>query len=227
MIAFFLAIGHIEVDTLWTYLCNYTPDPKLLILAAEISHVSHADTSGQHFHVVADWEDKTWETFKKTILIKKYNLRGQAKDGLPRQYGRVTKIKDKDKMIAYTIKGGQFRYKNVDDKYIEQCLEMSFEKEEDKKEAYQETLMVHLLAVRETFMNLNNDPNRYDSLCDNPINVYYLAEEILMHHMENKDKPICRTKLEYYIEYYLQCEEPLRFNKKVRQQILSIILKRI
>jgi len=221
-----IALPQTYDDTLWSHLCKYSTETTPIIMSKEISKRSHQDISGHHFHIYVGWEDKTWEAFKKTILIKTYQLRGQAKDGLPRQYGRVTKIKDDVKMIAYTIKCNNYKKTNIDQSYLDEIYKNeSFEKE-DKKD-YQETLMTHLLAVRETFMNLNNDPNRYDSLCDSPINVYYLAEEILMHHMENKDKPICRTKLEYYIEYYLQCKEPLRFNRKVRQQILSIILKRI
>jgi len=217
MIAFMIALPHTYDDTLWSHLCKYSTETTRIIMAKEISKKSHQDISGHHFHVYVEWEDKTWEAFKKTILIKTYQLRGQAKDGLPRQYGRVTKIKDDVKMIAYTIKCNDYKQTNVDQSYLDEIYKNeSFEKE-DKKD-YQETLMEHLLAVRETFIVADHD---------NPIKIYDLAEEILRHHMENKEKPLCRTKLEYYIEFYLQVKEPLRFNKKITQQILIILLKRI
>jgi hypothetical protein len=80
--------------------------------------------------------------------------------------------------------------------------------------------MKHLLATRDKFI-------MPEETTDSPIKVYDLAEEILLHNMENKDKPICKSKLNYYISYYLQCIEPLRFNKKMRDTILSIILRGI
>ncbi len=220
MIAFMVALQHTQDNTLWSHLCNYSNDDTPIIMAKETSKKSHQDISGQHFHVYIGWEDKTWEAFKKTILIKKLQLRGKANDKLARQYGRVTKIKDQQKMIAYTIKCNNYKFKNFDKDYLNNVFNNeSYEKEE--KLDYQETLMKHLLAVRDKFVTT---PDQTD---DNPVKVYQLAEEILLHHMEQKDKPICRTKLCYYISYYLQCIEPLRMNKKMRDNTLSIILRGI
>jgi hypothetical protein len=219
MIAFMVAVKHTQDDTLWSHLCSYSKDDTPIIMARETSKKSHQDISGQHFHIYIGWEDKTWEAFKKTILIKKLQLRGKANANLARQYGRVTKIKDQEKMIAYTIKCNDYKYKNFDKTYLDHIYKNESYEKEDKLD-YQETLMKHLLATRDKFI-------MPEETTDSPIKVYDLAEEILLHNMENKDKPICKSKLNYYISYYLQCIEPLRFNKKMRDTILSIILRGI
>jgi len=220
MIAFMVALPHIQDHILWSHLCNYSTDTTPIIMAKETSKKSHQDISGQHYHIYIGWEDKTWEAFKKTILMKKLLLRGQAKDGLARQYGRVTKIKDETKMIAYTIKCNDYKYKNLDKQYLDHIYENeSFEKED--KLDYQETLMKHLLATRDKFITIP------EHATETPLKVYLLAEEILEHHMETREKPICKTKILYYISYYLQCVEPDRHNKKMKENILSIILRGI
>lgn len=220
MLAFMVALPHTQDDTLWSYLCNYSTDTTPIIMSKEVSKKSHQDISGEHYHIYIGWEEKTWEAFKKTILMKKFQLRGQAKDGLARQYGRVTKIKDETKMIAYTIKCNDYRFQNMDKEYLDYIYANESFEREDKLD-YQEQLMKHLLATRDKFILDTSQTT------DTPIKVYTLAEEILLHHMENKDKPICRTKIEYYISYYLQVVEPTRLNKHMRDAILSIILKRI
>ncbi len=227
MFAAFIALPHTQSDILWDYLCKYTAQDSPLVMAKEISKKSHQDISGQHFHIYTDWTYATWETFIKTILKKQFGLRGKANKDKSRQYGKVGNIRDDHKMLVYTVKQGDYRSKNIDKEYLKNIYENESYEKEDKTD-YQETLMQHLLAVRDNFLKINKDiPYLNSALSDNPIKVYDLAEEILLHHMENRDKPICRTKLEYYISYYLQCVEPYRLNKFIRQQTLCIILKRI
>jgi len=51
-----------------------------------------------------------YHKFSKRVFTDKYKLRGKAIKDNPRQYGMVQGIRDKDKMIAYTIKDGKSLY---------------------------------------------------------------------------------------------------------------------
>lgn len=219
MKAFYLAIPHNQSDILWNYLCKYTQSDEKLILAKETSTKSHQDISGQHFHILAEWETKTYEAFKKTIIINHYKLRGQATKDHSRQYGIVRKIKDEDKMLSYTIKANDYQQQNYTEEELEEAYNNSYEKEDIK--AYQDQIMEHLLANRTYFIK------EFSENQGSIIQTILIEESILKYNMETKDKPICKSKLEYYTNYYLQCVEPLRYQQNYIQEILIYLKKRI
>jgi hypothetical protein len=220
MIAFYIALPHnksiILNEDIMHYLSAIEPDERKLLIYKEVSKTAHQDISGQHFHVLVSWNDKTYDTFRKTILIKKYGLRGQSKDGLPRQYGRVTKIRDPLRMAAYTAKGGdpvaQEGYTNED---ITKFNEISFIKEE--KKTFIEDLMEHLMEERHRFI----DPSG-----EILIKIIILQTIILKYHIDKQDKPLSRPKLEYYTNHYIQCIEPLRNRPDFLEEILIYIIKK-
>lgn len=218
MKAFFIALPHSYSDELWENLKKYTQPTERLVLAKEISKKSHLDISGEHFHILAEWTTDKYEAFKKTIIDKTYKLCGKAvKDG-HRKYGIVRQIRDLDKMLSYTIKGNDFRQQNYTEDEITEALENSFEKDDPK--AYQEVLMEHLKNIRNAFIRITDMGQPYH------IEIIKIEEEILRHHMENKDKPLCKSKLEYYTNYYLQVVEPQRFEKGYLEEILIYLKKR-
>lgn len=222
MKAFYLAIKHTEKDTLWEQLKSYTKDTEKLILAMEVSKSSHQDISGEHFHVLAEWEDKTYEAFKKTVIDKHYKLCGKALKGGHRKYGIVRKIRDEDKMLSYTIKANNYIQQGYTKEELDEAYEVAFEKDDPK--AYQEQLMEHLLANRQYFYVLGQEDGNYTGKY---FDVYMIEIEILKHHMTHKeDKPLCKSKLEYYVNYYLQCKEPNRYEKDYINVILNYIKKR-
>jgi hypothetical protein len=187
-----------------------------LIIVRETSTKSHQDISGQHFHVLLTWEDKTYDTYRKTILIKKYQLRGRSSDGLPRQYGRVTHIRDPLRMAAYTLKGEDVvKCIGYTPEEIAKFNEISFIKED--KKTFIEELMAHLLDQRSNFI----DPNG-----EILIKIIKLQTIILKYHIDKQDKPLSRPKLEYYTNHYIQCIEPLRNRPDFLEEILIYIIRK-
>ena len=128
-------------------------------------------------------------------------------------------------MLSYTIKCNDYKQQNYTQEELDEAYNNSYEREEPTQ--YRDQLMTHLLSIRSQFII---EPNEL------PIQLYDLAYFILQHHIQHMDKPLCRTKLEYYINYYLQTKDPLlnpqNFtqlspHRKYLQQLLTIILKRI
>lgn len=214
MIAFYVALKHSEADTLWEALCTYTPDPRQLILATETSNKSHLDISGQHFHIFAEWENNTYEAFKKTIMQSKYNLRGQATENQSRQWGRVRNIREPDKMVAYTIKHKNYRHKNLDPEYLKECEAISFVKEDRKSNI--EICLEHLVKVNQ----LN-----YKTLGETEtLHIYKFEEQVVEFWIQNiKDKVICKSTLQHIVLRFLTQEYP--HYKKHIFEILQFIKK--
>ncbi len=84
-----------------------------------------------HFHVLFQGDTKIYTNFSKKI-VEKFKLRGKAKDGKSRQYGKVKDIESVDKMAAYTLKDGNIRT-NMEEKDLEKYRSISYKKNEEKK----------------------------------------------------------------------------------------------
>lgn len=106
-IAFMCAAHHVNYDYLEQTLLEYPIG--LYLMAAETTKDSHKETDGQHFHFLVQMSDADYHKYSKRCFKDKLKLRGQARDGNPRQYGRVKKIEDLTRMAAYTIKQGNIR----------------------------------------------------------------------------------------------------------------------
>ncbi len=76
--------------------------------------------------------DQDYTRFAKRVFIDKFQLRGRAVKGRPRQYGKVKQIENLEQMKRYTVKDGDIRT-NLTDTEIEQLVENSFQKDEKKK----------------------------------------------------------------------------------------------
>ena len=113
-----------------TYLKKLALEEKIghTIIGFEISKTSHLETDGQHIHVFTWMTDKTYHTLTQ-VLFKKWNLRGRAEKDKPRQYGKIKKIRSKDKMIAYTIKGRDI-LTTFEKNYLKKYLDISYVTEE-------------------------------------------------------------------------------------------------
>ncbi len=64
--------------------------------------------------------------------MEKFKLRGKAKDGKSRQYGKVKEIDNVEKMAAYTLKDGNIRT-NMSENDLEKYRSISYKKNEEKK----------------------------------------------------------------------------------------------
>ncbi len=120
-------MGHIPVnDENFDYLENKLKTYQIgqYIIAAETKPYDH-------YHFIAYMSDDTYRNFAKSVFKDKFKLRGQARNGLPRQYGKTKDIKDPTRMMAYTVKDGNFRT-DFSEQQIEALVKQSFEKKESK-----------------------------------------------------------------------------------------------
>lgn len=129
-IAFMGAIEHVHFDYLETVIKEY--DIGGYIISAETASASHTETNGEHFHFLVQICEKDYTRFAKRVFIDKFALRGRAVKGKPRQYGKVAKIENLEKMKTYTVKDGNFRT-NLSDDEIKEYVESSFVKDEKRK----------------------------------------------------------------------------------------------
>lgn len=83
-----------------------------------------------HFHFMVQMDEKDYHKYAARIFKKKYNLRGKAIKGHPRQYGKVKEIENVERMKAYTLKEGKFRT-NLASEEIEKLKVMAESKEVD------------------------------------------------------------------------------------------------
>ncbi len=129
-IAFMAALEHQHMPSVLDFLQEYSTVSEYLI-SKETSPNSHKETGGQHLHFLVHMSPKDYKNFSERIFRKKYNLRGQAKKGLPRQYGRLKEIHDLEAMGAYTVKDGNITT-NMDDAVISKWSEASYKRDEER-----------------------------------------------------------------------------------------------
>ncbi len=84
-------------------------------------------TNGEHYHIGVDMSKLAYDAFRKTILIRKHSLRGQNKNGLPKQYGIVRNVRDDTRMLMYSVKDKNV-FSNFPDEELRLLLEASFPK---------------------------------------------------------------------------------------------------
>uniref|UniRef100_UPI00404AA907 hypothetical protein n=2 Tax=Pseudomonadati TaxID=3379134 RepID=UPI00404AA907 len=141
-IAFMACIEHKHREDVMNYLKSY--DIGYYIVSFETSKSSHAETNGEHMHFVVQMSEKDYHTLTIRVFKNKYNLRGRAVDGKPRQYGKVKEIENLEKMKAYTLKEGDYET-NIPDEEIEMLYSMSKSKNEEADK--EDELMQYLADV--------------------------------------------------------------------------------
>lgn len=105
-IAFFCAVRHSPENDAYLVdmLKNY--DIGSYLVVRETSPVAHKDTDGQHYHFLVQMSKDDWARYRKRVFVDHFKLRGQAKEGLSRQYGKVNYLKDTERMAIYMCKDG-------------------------------------------------------------------------------------------------------------------------
>ena len=124
--SFFCALYHsndFQLKSLWS---EYTSQMGRYVISKEISDGTHTETAGEHYHFCAEMTPQLYHTICKRIFKDTFNLRGQARGG-PKQYGKVTQIRDITRMIAYCLKDGDF-VTNIPYDEIIQYKKVSFKK---------------------------------------------------------------------------------------------------
>lgn len=203
---FFVAIKHSESEPLWESLKKYTTEDARILMAWERANGVHEDTSGEHFHIAIDMDDKQYDSFKKTIILKRYNLRGRVKDGKGKQYGCVNpaKIRSEWKLMCYTVKDKQFRSQNIDIKILQRMVDQSYPKLDSKSD--EELLMIHLQ---------NEQPELGAEWCAKVGEVCpeLIEKEIISYYIDN-DRAIGKSQLKTLTSRYMMKHMKNRINHK-------------
>lgn len=188
---FFLALPHSYKDQLWEYLNNYLHPSARLVMAWETSQFTHKETNGEHFHIACDMSDNTYEAFKKTIIIKQFKLRGQARDGIGRQYGVISekKIRDETKFLSYTLKNNNYIFRNFDLETLQSLYSKSYIKDIEK--SLDQKVCEYLID------------NKIEFEIKQYITIENIERFILMYFMTNQ-KRLCKSRLKSLaIEYMM------------------------
>lgn len=120
---FMAHINHEHIDYVEETLKNY--DIGLYLIGLE-------KTDYEHIHFIVEMEEKDYHKFSKRVFKDKFNLRGRATQGAPRQYGKIKNIEDIEKAKAYTVKDGNVRT-NMTEEDLQKYLDKSFKKVEKQE----------------------------------------------------------------------------------------------
>lgn len=128
---FFAAILHVNEPDILTIWKDYSDQIGQYVISKEIADGKHTETTGEHFHFCAEMSPETYHRLSKRLFKDKYKLRGQARNGLARQYGKVSEIRDTARMIAYCLKDGDYKT-NIPHDELEQYKKISFKVVKEK-----------------------------------------------------------------------------------------------
>ena len=126
---FMAHIPHKDIDKIVECITSYES------VVAYLIGMETADTVGEHMHFIVETKGKGWyHKFSKRVFKDWYNLNGKAHSvngvSYPRQYGKLNKIKDMEKMYSYTVKDQNLRT-NMSQSVIDKYVEKSYKKQKD------------------------------------------------------------------------------------------------
>lgn len=158
--AFMAVIEHKHYEEVKDILFQY--DIGKYIIAKEISKTAHTETNGEHIHFMVEMTDKDYHRFSKRVFIDRFNLRGRASKGKPRQYGKVKQIENVEKMKQYTLKENEYE-SNLSEEELKLLFEKSYKKADEIDE--QEELFRYLGKIKmEEIDKLNGGTHYGDGL---------------------------------------------------------------
>jgi len=210
-IAFFCAVRHEHYDYLENTLQEY--DIGLYLMAAEVTPLAHQATDGQHFHFLVQMNDTDYHKFAKRVFSDKFKLAGRAGNGKARQYGRVKKIEDLERLAAYTVKDGNIR-SNMSEEQLKTYKEQAFTLEEKKD--FRDKLMQHLIVAVKDLVEYKKEQflahgycqskDRADYIKWRPVEVYAM---IIKYYRNLEDKlPVTPAQIESHVRYFMMyCDQ--------------------
>lgn len=133
-----------KMTMLREFFLKYISEGTRYLIGKEKVDDGHHETQGEHIHFCVEWDSKTYHRFAVAVK-QKFNLRGKPAAGFPAQMRAVVKLRNYERMCAYTVKDG-----NVETNYSQEELgrwkKMSHKKAEkedvkDKLIEYTKTLL--------------------------------------------------------------------------------------
>ena len=137
-----VALAHSHSLELEKKLQEYLIEGAEYIIGLEKCSDAHKESNGEHFHLAVEMDDKSYDSFRKTVLVNYYKLRGRAKTSLPRQYGIVKEVRDETKFLSYTCKDQNIITNITDKARLNKYIEDSYKREE--KHAFEKQLFDYL-----------------------------------------------------------------------------------
>lgn len=139
-IAFMVRIPHHRLEDLTTLIVRHGGPATQWLLAKEKDKEDR-----EHFHGIAFMTDEEYDKVQRHFR-EVWKLCGKATQDQTREYGRVRKIKDKNKMLSYTIKDGNVVTSENWDIDLEQYIAASYQKpKETLKELREKELKKELI----------------------------------------------------------------------------------
>jgi len=126
--AFYIGVRHTEFDDIVTIVKGYLNPEAKYLFSKETTKQGHAETDGQHIHVVCQMSSDRYVNCIM-VLKRKYSLKGNRKAGETGQYGKVRTIKCIDSMLAYCMKDGDY-VTNIEPDQIEKLKVLSYPKDD-------------------------------------------------------------------------------------------------
>lgn len=207
-LAFMAVIPHSEIDYIEDVLQEYNTVTNYLI-SLETTPTAHLDNSGQHMHFLVDMSPKDYATFADRLFRKKYHLRGQAKKGLPRQYGKLREIHDLEKMGAYTVKDGNIRT-NMSDQTIARWSALSFKKDDEID--FREKLYQYLDNIPPPQFVTNDSGGLSANVDDYKEPSFLRLTVILFYREDNKLKIPTPNAIKNYVTGYMMYHAPQNYS---------------
>jgi len=171
------------------YIKKLTEPNAMFAICRETSTTgTHKLSNGQHYHFVCQITDKGYKAFIRHFK-EKYDLKGQSKNGIARQYG-VQTVKDKEQLCTYLAKDidttNGWVATNFNNEDLQRYIDNSYKKY--TYESYKYQLFQHMEQ------NTENEALEYTII------KYHLAE--MKKH--NKLAPIKRNQVESLRNEYEQ-----------------------
>ena len=146
----------------------------------------------EHYHIVFEGTEQIYHTFS-TKLKKKYKLRGRAEKGKARQYGKIKEIEDLEKLLAYTVKDGNYRG-NFSEDEIQKFVEKSFKKDDIKQ--FKKQVLEHIEEINDIYRKKSFDGSIY-------YNDRKLKLQIIKYFREQNIE-FTKSKIQYIFNYITQ-----------------------
>ena len=188
--AFMAHIPHSEIDYVVSTLTKYDSVGEYLI--------GLESGNFEHMHFFVEMSRADYGRFRKRVFIDRFKLRGRARKGLARQYGKVKKIDNLTKMAAYTLKDGNIRT-NMPEAVIKAYQEESFQKKEEQ--TFKDQLVEFVeddVQKKDVFNHVGVEPDqeRFYNLEDLAVSVAQF--------MRDNGKVLRRSTISNYVFYVMQ-----------------------
>lgn len=176
----------------------------------------------EHYHFLVEMSDKNYHAFAKRVFKDKYQLRGRAISGAPRQYGKVSHIRDIQKIARYTCKDKNI-ITNIGEEELEAILGQKLEECENTKTLSMDTIRKCCVFVEnqiygKKLMKSDNGQQQLEKVGSQMNEVVYLDEipntcqiklQIILW-MRRENMNIRKTTIETYYLYIVAQSEHLK-----------------